>query len=57
VNLECCFVWVWPQNQTFVRMLLHSRIGRLLRADIRRFFFFFFFFVCGFLFFFFFLFI
>jgi len=36
VNLECCFVRVWPQRQTFVRILLHSRIGRLLRADVRR---------------------
>ena len=22
VNLECCFVWVWPQRQTFVRKSL-----------------------------------
>jgi len=29
VNLECRFVVVWPQRQTFVRILLHSRIGRL----------------------------
>jgi len=36
VNLECCFVWVWPQRQTFVRILLQSRIARLLRADVRR---------------------
>ena len=37
VNLECCFVWVWPQRQTFVRILLQSRIAHLLRADVRRF--------------------
>jgi len=37
VNLnKCCFVWVWPQRQTFVRILLHSRIGRLLGAVVRR---------------------
>jgi len=37
MNLECRFVVVWPQRQTFViRILLHSRIGRLLRADVRR---------------------
>jgi len=37
VNLRCGFVVVWPQRQTFVRILLQSRIARLLRADLRRF--------------------
>jgi len=37
MNFDCRFVVVWPQRQTFVRILLHSRIARLLRADVRRF--------------------
>jgi len=36
MNLDCRFVVVWPQRQTYVRNLLHSRIARLLRADVRR---------------------
>jgi len=36
MNLDCRFVVVWPQRQTFVRLLLQHQNRSLLRADVRR---------------------
>jgi len=36
MNLDCLFVVVWPQRQTFVRILLQHQNRSLLRADVRR---------------------
>jgi len=36
MNLDCRFVVVWPQRQTFVRLLLQLQNRSLLRADVRR---------------------
>ena len=36
MNLDWCFVVVWPQRQTFVRILLTIQNQGLLRADARR---------------------
>ena len=36
MNLDCRFMVVWPQRQTFVRILLQLQNRSLLRADVRR---------------------
>jgi len=36
MKLDCRFVVVWPQRQTFVRILLTIQNRSLLRADVRR---------------------
>ena len=36
MNLECRFVVVWPQRQTFVRTLLQLQNRPSARADVRR---------------------
>jgi len=36
MSLNWCFVIVWPQRQTFVRLLLQLQNRSLLRADVRR---------------------
>jgi len=38
MNLDWCFVVVWPQRQTFVRILLQQPESESARADVRRFF-------------------
>jgi len=36
MNLDWCFVVVWPQRQTFVRILLQQPESESARADVRR---------------------
>jgi len=36
MNLDWCFVVVWPQRQTFVGILLQQSKSESARADVRR---------------------
>jgi len=36
MNLDWCFVVVWPQRQTFARILLQQPESESARADVRR---------------------